>query len=137
MKALSVRQPWAWAIFNAGKDIENRDWQNAGPHMRQVRTMIGQRFLIHASGGMTKMEHEEFSDFVTGSNLAKAVPSIEQLERGGIVGSVILERIISPTDGGETNSPWFFGPVGLVLSQPEPMEFIPMKGRQGWFEVSL
>lgn len=27
MKALTIRQPWAWAIFHAGKDIENRVWQ--------------------------------------------------------------------------------------------------------------
>ena len=27
MKALSIRQPWAWAILHAGKDIENRDWR--------------------------------------------------------------------------------------------------------------
>lgn len=26
MKALTIRQPWAWAIFTQGKDIENRDW---------------------------------------------------------------------------------------------------------------
>ena len=26
MKALSVRQPWAWAIIYAGKDVENRTW---------------------------------------------------------------------------------------------------------------
>lgn len=26
MKALSVRQPWAWLIVNGYKDIENRDW---------------------------------------------------------------------------------------------------------------
>ena len=27
MKALSVRQPWAWAIAAAGKDVENRTWR--------------------------------------------------------------------------------------------------------------
>src|SRR6266705_2697241 len=27
MKALSVRQPWAWAIIHARKDIENRTWK--------------------------------------------------------------------------------------------------------------
>ena len=27
MKALSIRQPWAWLILHAGKDIENRDWK--------------------------------------------------------------------------------------------------------------
>lgn len=26
LPAISIRQPWAWLILNAGKDIENRDW---------------------------------------------------------------------------------------------------------------
>lgn len=26
MKALSIKQPWVYAIFRLGKDIENRDW---------------------------------------------------------------------------------------------------------------
>jgi ASCH domain-containing protein len=26
MKALSVRQPWAWLIVNGYKEVENRDW---------------------------------------------------------------------------------------------------------------
>ena len=29
MKALTIKQPWAWAIIHAGKDIENRDWVTA------------------------------------------------------------------------------------------------------------
>lgn len=28
--ALSIRQPWAWAILCAGKDIENRSWPVQG-----------------------------------------------------------------------------------------------------------
>jgi hypothetical protein len=46
--ALSIRQPWAWLILHAGKDIENRDWPTKyrGP------------FLIHASKGMTRDEYE-------------------------------------------------------------------------------
>lgn len=33
MKAISVRQPWAWAIMHAGKRIENRTqaWKYRGP----------------------------------------------------------------------------------------------------------
>ena len=27
MKAITVMQPWAWAIFHAGKSIENRTWR--------------------------------------------------------------------------------------------------------------
>jgi hypothetical protein len=26
---LTVRQPWVWAIFHAGKDVENRTWSTA------------------------------------------------------------------------------------------------------------
>jgi len=33
MKALTVRQPWAWAIIHGGKDVENRTqaWSYRGP----------------------------------------------------------------------------------------------------------
>src|ERR1700744_4887740 len=38
MKALTVRQPWAWAILHAGKRIENRT----------RRTNFRGKFYIHA-----------------------------------------------------------------------------------------
>ena len=34
MKALTVQQPWAWAIIHAGKTVENRTqrwWSYRGP----------------------------------------------------------------------------------------------------------
>ena len=43
MKALSIRQPWAWLIVNSHKHIENCDWP----------TKFRGRFLIHASKGVT------------------------------------------------------------------------------------
>jgi ASCH domain len=39
MRALSIQQPWAWAIAAAGKDIENRTWP----------TSYRGRLAIHAS----------------------------------------------------------------------------------------
>ncbi len=47
MKVISIKQPWAYAILNLGKDIENRTWT----------TPYRGRLLIHASksvclGGM-------------------------------------------------------------------------------------
>ena len=47
MKALSLRQPWAWAVVEAGKDVENRRWN----------TKFRGDFLIHAASGWTK-KHE-------------------------------------------------------------------------------
>jgi hypothetical protein len=44
MKALSVRQPWAWLIVNNYKPYENRTWST------KVRGPI----LIHASNAFDK-----------------------------------------------------------------------------------
>ncbi len=47
-KALSVRQPWAWAIIYGGKDIENRTAVSV-----RKGTMEPKEICIHASKGMT------------------------------------------------------------------------------------
>ena len=44
MLALSIRQPWAWAIIHAGKDVENRSENMA----RRAERLVGQIILIHA-----------------------------------------------------------------------------------------
>ncbi|MBE9001406.1 ASCH domain-containing protein [Nostoc sp. LEGE 12447] len=53
MKAISVRQPWAWAIIYALKDIENRGWPI---HYRGD-------ILIHAAKTCTKKEYFEAKEF--------------------------------------------------------------------------
>ena len=65
MKALSARQPWAWAIIHAGKDIENRTWNT---HLRGT-------FAVHASGNLDK-------DAVLPQGVDK--PVIEDLSRSAI-----------------------------------------------------
>ena len=47
MRAISVRQPHAWAIIHGGKDVENRSQRAAF----QFKPAIGERVLIHASKG--------------------------------------------------------------------------------------
>ncbi|WP_375449244.1 ASCH domain-containing protein, partial [uncultured Nostoc sp.] len=53
MKAISVRQPWAWGIIYSIKNIENRGWP------------INYRgdILIHAAKKCTKKEYEIVSIF--------------------------------------------------------------------------
>jgi hypothetical protein len=34
----------------------------------------------------------------------------------------------------DSASPWFTGPCGLVLANPEPLPFWPCRGRLGFFE---
>ena len=118
MKAISVRQPWAWLIIHAGKDIENRSWH----------TNYRGRVLIHASKGMTKDEFEDGRDYA--EHLGFSLPSFGELERGGIVGSVELVDCVT-----ESDSPWFFGRFGFVLRNPQPLPFRECPGKLGFFDV--
>ncbi len=121
MKALSIRQPWAWLILNAGKDIENRDWP----------TRFRGRFLIHASKGMTRDEYESADSLLAIIEPAIELPPFEALERGGIVGTAMVVGCAT-----ESLSPWFFGKYGFELRDALPLPFRPYKGALGFFEVS-
>lgn len=120
--ALSVRQPWAWAIIHAGKDIENRSWQAVNHGL----TRRG-RIAIHTSKGMTREEYVDASEFML-KDLRIECPPARDLLRGGIIGSVEVVDVVT-----ESDSPWFFGPRGLVLKSAEPHAFIPALGALGYF----
>lgn len=136
VKALSIRQPWASLIVLGIKDIENRTWAT-----RQRGTI-----LVHASKGMTRMEHEDAIEFAIAS--IKADPrnagstkirtlrelgfAYEDLQRGGIIGTVDIVDCVSTSA-----SPWFVGDYGFVLTNPKPMPFTPLKGTLGFFDATV
>jgi hypothetical protein len=124
MKALSIRQPWAWAIIHVGKDIENRDWKPWNPGLK-----FRGEFLIHASATMTKDEYWHFVNYAERGPVG-AVPEFGELERGGIVGRAKIVDIVTAH-----SSPWFFGPIGLVIADAEPLPFRALKGQLGFFNV--
>lgn len=120
MKALSIRQPWAWLIVNGYKDIENRRW-------KRIPRFTGELY-IHASLGCTKVEYREAVEFAHSIDPSIPVPPLEALERGGLVGKVVVEGVVE-----RSRSPWFVGRIGLVLCKPETQDFIPCKGQLGFF----
>lgn len=139
MKALSIRQPWAWLIVRpdlvgaaraaaiaAGelKDIENRGWP----------TKYRGRVLIHAAKGMTRAEYEDGQDPLWSSGGPSIeLPAFEQLERGGIVGVTTIDACIAPRD---RTSLWHMGSAfGFHLFDTKPLPFIPCKGALGIFNV--
>ncbi|MBO0142302.1 hypothetical protein JZX87_14135 [Agrobacterium sp. Ap1] len=121
--ALSIRQPWAWAILHAGKPVENRDWRPANPGLK-----FRGRVCIHASAGMTRDEYSDARRFIWSLGVNE-VPMLAELQRGGIVGVTTIVDVVSDLD-----SPWFFGPKGLVLQDSEAVDFIPAKGALGFFD---
>lgn len=127
MKALSIRQPWAWLIVNGIKDIENRDWP----------TRFRGEFLIHASKGCTVDEYDDCRDLRHAIHLKHTpdvpyinIPPLTEIERGGIVGIATLVDCVE-----ESDSPWFFGRHGFVLKDIRPLPFRPYKGALGFFDV--
>lgn len=55
MKALSIRNPWAWAICHAGKRVENREWKYPPTYRGPL--------LIHASAWYSAEEiHDTMAD---------------------------------------------------------------------------
>jgi len=56
----------------------------------------------------------------------------DRLPRGGIIGSVNLVDCVGRD---KTDSPWFQGAYGFVLRDPKPLDFLPFKGRLGFFDV--
>lgn len=124
MKALSIRQPWAWLVVNGHKDIENRVWQTAyrGP------------LLIHASKGMTQQEYEHVCRFLESKDrlrhLNAILPLPSEIERGGIVGSAEIIGCHS-----DHASPWFMGPYGFLLRNQQARPFRPVRGMLSFFEV--
>lgn len=121
--ALSVRQPWAWAIIHAGKDIENRSWQATNRGL----TMRGRK-AIHAAKGMTRDEYDDASTFIR-RDMGLKCPDPADLARGAIIGSVDVVDVVR-----ESDSKWFFGPRGLVLRNPIPCNPIPCIGALGYFK---
>lgn len=124
MKCLTVRQPWAWAILEAGKDIENRDWP----------TSVRGRVAIHAAKGMTRDEYEEFYFFIRYTqellNAIHTLPAFEKLIRGSVIGTVEIVDCVR-----QSSSLWFQGDYGFVLRDPVLFkEPIPCRGQLGFWD---
>lgn len=126
--ALSIRQPWAYAITNIGKDIENRTWR--------PRTDAPFDICIHAALGMKRHEMTDAFDFIDkaaplGSPreaLRRQNTVLNDARHGGIVAVATVKDIVT-----ESDSPWFTGPYGWVLDNVRPVDFIPVRGALGLF----
>jgi hypothetical protein len=133
VKALTVQQPWAWAIIHGGKDVENRTqaWSYRGP------------LAIHA--GTRWSERGAWSPLMQAA-LAKPQDTgslLAYLERGAFIGVVDLVAVhvagtgCCDSDWGEQQYDEHGGRtrrdiVHLVLERPRPLpEPIPCRGSLG------
>ena len=119
--ALSVRQPWAWAIVAGHKVIENRSAASV-----RAGHMDCRRIAIHAATGL---KGDEFDWAVWRLDQHGVVcPRPDDLVRGAIIGAGDVVDFVTQSD-----SEWFGGQVGLVLENPEVCDPIPAVGALGYF----
>lgn len=122
--ALSVRQPWAWAIIHAGKHLENRSAASV-KHMPRTPGML---LAIHAAKGMTRDEYESARH--TMQRLCNVeCPRPDALIRSAVIGFVRYVDTIK-----QSASPWWMGPRALLLDQPQAVEPIACFGALGFFD---
>jgi len=164
VKAISVRQPWAFAICYFGKRVENRGWDLRGGNVAQARRLVGSDILIHAAKGCTRDEWEEACFFMSGFAHPHTGPKGETLQtipRGAIVARAQLVDVVQNGRTGhrwaagsnrcalcgQTDQtmivdcpkadPWAVpGAMGLILDDVRPLATpVPFKGALGFFEV--
>jgi len=122
MKCITIRNPWAWAIIFAGKDVENRSWP----------TRVRGRVAVHVSASMTRDDYRFAVEFIAGIAPQLQVPGFADMQPllGHIIGTVeVVDSVRTST------SPWYMGDHAHVLARPVPCTPIPYKGRLGYFEI--
>ena len=119
MKALTIHQPWAWAIAAGHKRIENRTWGTAyrGP------------ILIHA--GRSRNSLDAGRAFI--ERLGLDVPLTHLLAFGSIVAVAMLDRCLPVS--AVSDDPFAEGPICWMLSDVRAVRPIPLNGAQGLFYV--
>jgi hypothetical protein len=128
--ACSVRQPWAWAIIHASKDFENRT--KYALTLGGYRQAEGKRIAIHASKGMTRDEYEDVRAFM--ARIGVECPPPWKLERGGIIGSVHVVKVVTTkAERAVVSSSWWMGGDGLALAAPRACPLVPATGELGLF----
>lgn len=151
MKALSVRQPFAWAIVAGHKPIENRSWN--------VR--YRGELLLHASQNQRDTDEETMRRVEE-----RAGATVEEMYFGGIIGRFRIVAVIPPHPDGASMSTtgstmnldrickkrwakeqtgidftdeqiewWIPNHYGWVLADVVALPFVRFKGAVSFFEV--
>lgn len=144
MRALSIRQPWAWLIvrpdltdpaaraaaLSAGliKIVENRSWS----------TSYRGELLVQASKTCARRYYDEVMESLRAQfgRDCPPVPAYDDLERGGVVGVAEIVGCVSDTLSlTSAQLPWFQGEYGWLLANTRPLPFHPCKGSLSFFDV--
>ena len=117
MKALTICQPWAWAICYRAKNVENRSW----------RTDYRGTLAIHAGKSRRWFTGQRLND-------GSPEPAPSNCVFGAIVADCELVDCVRPHE--LPGNAWAEGPWCWVLEDVRVLEFpVPCKGARGLWDM--
>jgi hypothetical protein len=130
MKALSLKQPFAWLIANGYLLVDDRSW---GTSYRGA-------ILIHASKGL----YEEYYQYIK-THTDIPIPDKHQLEYGGVVGMAKLVFCGKPNELPAAMNRAYrahfsnvtAGYYGFLFADATPLPRMPCAGKLGIFEIDI
>lgn len=132
MKAISVRQPWAWALLH-GKDIENRSRNILGGHRGLV--------ALHASGHLADGDaFARVHDLTEGRMPQLGLPGRKAATQlGGVIGVLDVIGVHPAVSCSGRCSPWA-DPTGIhihhdILTARQLDRVVHCPGRLGLFTL--
>jgi len=130
MKALSIKQPWAWLIASGFKPVENRSWP----------TNYRGRIYVHAGKKPDTAETKIYPVYFNQQELDKLF-ELTEWGQSAIIGEVDIVdcRFRYPGENANLHSPWHEESMyGFYLVNPVEYETpIPCRGQLGFFEVTM
>jgi hypothetical protein len=121
LRALSIRQPWAWAILYGGKRVENRSWYTAyrGP------------IYLHAGLQVDRGAEDGLADVIL------AVPEPRPpAYRGAVLGIAELVDCVPISEVPAGQQDWSVGPWCFILEGVRALERpVAAKGALGIFTL--
>jgi hypothetical protein len=113
--ALTVRQPWASLIAAGIKTVENRSWVR--------EDILGHRIAIHSSGNPNPQARAYLAENLPRSEGRAHKIAAADNPLSTIVCTAVVAEFVTASD-----SWWFSGPFGWVLTDIQPCEPIRCSG---------
>lgn len=134
MRALTLHQPWAWAVAHGYKPIENRSWPP------NASLPFGDTFAIHAGRGWDDAAMPILIEHMPRLYPEVTIPRRDEFVHGAIIATARLITVVTTFADAEFaaglgQGVWFFGPFGWVLDKIQLTPPVPIRGWQGLWIV--
>lgn len=129
MNVLTVWQPFAWAIAEGLKPLENRSWH-------PFSLSPGQRLAIHAAKRKPKqIEIDYVSEVLTEIGHSARIP--DEWDLGAVVAVATFQGSKKTFSVNDSMYPWWVpGQIGWILKDISALDFpIPCRGYQGLWKL--